>query len=371
MSVSLASIGPSAYWYLARGTGAVALLLLTASVVIGVLGALRVSGGRWPRFAVDTVHRDVSLLVMVVLVVHIVTSVLDSFAPIALTAAVIPFGSSYRPLWLGLGALAFDLMIALVITSLVRRRLGYQRWRAVHWLAYASWPVAVLHGLGTGSDTKAWWMLALTVASVGAVVAAVGVRLARAGTLRPGLRMPVTALSVATPIGLAVFTIAGPLAPHWSRRAGTPADLLPKTYVPAAALVRHSRSRTAAPPGAASSFNATLAGSVKQTAASGGAIVDITLRLGGGRRGRLRVRLAGAPIPGGGLSLTGSQVDLIADGLPSVMQGRITSLQGSEFVARVIGSAGTAMDLHARLNIDNSTNKVTGLLAATPAGGGG
>ncbi len=369
MSLPLASIGPSAYWYLARGTGAVALLLLTASVVIGVLGALRVSGGRWPRFAVDTIHRDVSLLVMVVLAVHIVTSVLDSFAPIALTAGVIPFISSYRPLWLGLGTLAFDLMIALVITSLVRRRLGYQRWRAVHWLAYASWPVAVLHGLGTGSDTKAWWMLALTVACVGAVVAAVGVRLARAASLRPGLRMPASALSVATPIGLAIFTIAGPLAPHWSRRAGTPASLLPKTYVPVAAVVGHHRSRTAAS-ASASSFNATLAGSVKQTPAAGGAVVDISLRLSGGRRGRLRVRLAGAPIAGGGLSLTGSQVDLIVDGLPSVWEGRITSLRGSEFVARVLGSSGTALDLHARLNIDTSTNTVSGLLAATPAGGG-
>ena len=95
-----------------------------------------------------------SLLVIVFLVIHIVTSVLDSFAPISLTAAVIPFVSSYRPLWLGLGTLSFDLILALAITSLIRRRLGYATWRAVHWLAYASWPVAVLHGLGTGSDTK-------------------------------------------------------------------------------------------------------------------------------------------------------------------------------------------------------------------------
>src|ERR1700734_2669432 len=93
----VASIGPSAYWYLARGTGAVALVLLTLSVVIGVLGSMGVSTGRWPRFAVDTVHRDVSLLVMVLLVIHILTSVLDSFAPIRLTDAVIPLFSSYRP----------------------------------------------------------------------------------------------------------------------------------------------------------------------------------------------------------------------------------------------------------------------------------
>ncbi len=221
--------GPSAYWYLARGTGAVSLVLLTASVVLGVLGPLRVSAPRWPRFAVDTVHRDVSLLVIVVLAVHIVTSVLDSFAPISLTASVIPFVSSYRPIWLGLGALAFDLLVALAITSLVRRRLGYARWRAVHWLAYASWPVAVLHGLGTGSDTKLWWMLALTVACTAVVVAAVAVRIARAHPARPEWRTPALALSLATPIGLAAFTLLGPLAPHWAARAGTPAKLLAPT----------------------------------------------------------------------------------------------------------------------------------------------
>ena len=130
MIVALATAGPSVYWYLARGTGAVALVLLTISVVLGILGSLRFAvAPRWPRFAIDTLHRDVSLLVIVLLVVHIITSVLDSFAPIKLTDAVIPFVSSYRPLWLGLGALAFDILLALVVTSLVRRRLGYGRWR--------------------------------------------------------------------------------------------------------------------------------------------------------------------------------------------------------------------------------------------------
>src|SRR6266700_2683438 len=123
-----ASAGPSAYWYLARGTGAVSLILLTASVVLGTLGPLRFAAPRWPRFAIDTLHRDVSLLVLVVLLVHIVTSVLDSFAPIKLTDAVIPFASAYRPLWMAFGALAFDLLVALVITSLLRRRIGYRGW---------------------------------------------------------------------------------------------------------------------------------------------------------------------------------------------------------------------------------------------------
>jgi hypothetical protein len=363
-SASLASIGPSAYWYLARGTGAVSLLLLTLSVVIGVMGSLRFSAVRWPRFAVDTFHRDVSLLVMVLLAVHIITSVLDSFAPITLTDAVVPFTSSYRPLWLGFGALAFDLLLALVVTSMVRRRLGYQRWRAIHWLAYACWPVAVLHGLGTGSDTKVWWMLALTVACVAAVAVAALTRVARAAPARTGLRTASTALGIMTPLGLAVFALAGPLAPGWARRAGTPADLLPAASPSTLAVSRRTPTRSPAP--SIRAFSGTVVGNVIQTPEPGGAVVDLSLRLRGTRHGRLRVRLAGAPVPGGGLSMTGSQVDLIADGLPSVMVGQIVTLQGEAFLARLRGSPGRTVDVRARLHIDARDNSVTGAVDVTP-----
>jgi methionine sulfoxide reductase heme-binding subunit len=155
----LAAAGPSPLWYLTRATGAVALLLLTASVVLGILGAVRFGSPRWPRFLTAGLHRNLSLLVLALLAVHILTAVLDSFAPIGLKDAVVPFVSAYRPLWLGLGALAFDLLLALAATSLLRRRLGYRAWRSVHWLAYGSWPLALTHGLGTGSDAKVGWML--------------------------------------------------------------------------------------------------------------------------------------------------------------------------------------------------------------------
>lgn len=370
MITAFATAGPTAYWYLARGTGAVALLLLTASVVLGVLGSLRFSAGaRWPRFAIDTLHRDVSLLVLVLLVVHIVTSVLDGFTSIKLTDAVIPFVSSYRPLWLGLGALSFDILLALVLTSVIRRRLGYRTWRAVHWLAYASWPVAVLHGLGTGSDTKVWWMLALTALCVVAVLVAVWTRIARAQPQDERLRVPAVALSIAIAVGLAVLTLAGPLQPGWARRAGTPEALLAKAAVPVGPAVGTGAARTAGPaPGRP--FNAKLEGTLSQTAEPGGAIIDLSLRLSGGARGRLRVRLAGAPAGGGGLSMTGSQVDLLADGLPSVMQGQIVSLQGEEFTARVAAASGGALSLRVHLDIDNRTNEVIGTLAATPIRGG-
>src|ERR1035437_9544941 len=118
----LASTGPSLYWYLTRSTGAVALILLTAAIALGVADVQRWSSPRWPRFIVDSVHRNVSLLAMVFLLLHILTSVLDSFAPIALTDAIIPFVGTYRPFWLGLGAASFDLLLAVTITSLLRQR---------------------------------------------------------------------------------------------------------------------------------------------------------------------------------------------------------------------------------------------------------
>ena len=116
-------------------------------------------------------------------------------------------------------------------------------------------------------------------------------------------------------------------------------------------------------------FSAHLSGSVKQTQEPGGAIVDLSLRLSGGAHGRLRVRMAGAPLGGGGLSMTGSQVDLLADGLPSVLAGRIVSLQGQEFVARVADGGGSKLNLRAILNIDSQNGRVTGQLAASSAGG--
>jgi sulfoxide reductase heme-binding subunit YedZ len=360
-----AAAGPSPYWYLTRGTGAVTLLLLTASVVLGIAGSVRFAAPRWPRFAIDTIHRDVSLLVIALLVVHIITSVLDSFAPIRIPDAVIPFVGVYRPLWLGLGALSFDILIALAVTSLLRRRFGFQVWRTVHWLAYVSWPVAILHGLGTGSDSKVWWMLGLTAVCVAAVVVAVLIRIGSAEDESELRRGGLVALTIATPIALAVFTLAGPLQKGWARRAGTPSTLLAKS-VPAAARISAPAKRVSAAHGSTSAptlktpFEAQLTGTVSQSQAPGGAVVDIAMHLSGGAKGRLRVRLAGTPSNGGGLSMTGSQVDLLASGL--LLEGRVTSLEGTQFVARVAGG-GSTVELHANLSIDQSSGSVTGTVS--------
>ncbi|MFI5282978.1 MAG: ferric reductase-like transmembrane domain-containing protein [Candidatus Dormibacterales bacterium] len=164
-------------WYATRGAGAVSLVLLSCVVVLGVLSALRVQSTGWPRFLTTGLHRNIALTAVVFLGLHIVTAVVDPFTHLGWAAALIPFSSYYRTFWLGLGAVAFELLLAIVITSLLRGLIGPAAWRAIHWLAYASWPVAVLHGFGTGTDAWSTWFLALSAMSIGAVAVAVLYRL--------------------------------------------------------------------------------------------------------------------------------------------------------------------------------------------------
>lgn len=370
MSIAASTLSPSAYWYLTRGTGTVALVLLTASVVLGIVGTVRFSSTRWPRFAIDTVHRDVSLLVVVLLVLHVITTVLDGFAPINLLDGVIPFVSPYRTLWLGLGTLSFDLILALIITSLVRRRVGYRTWRAIHWLAYVSWPIAVLHTLGTGSDVKQWWLLLLTVACILAVLVAVVARLGATERTRGGVRAGAYALSVITPIGIVAFALAGPLRHGWARRAGTPARLLGAGAASTPPRTSSGHKQRPVDTSLSGPFSASLRGRVSQQDARGGVIVQLQLQLNGSVKGQLRVRMGGQPLPGGGLSLVGSQVAMSAVGTPEAFQGRVLNLEGDHFVARVADSSGFVLNLRADLNIDQQSDTVTGTLAGAPAGGG-
>lgn len=167
-----------ALWYLSRGTGIVALLLLTGSVVLGMLNSGRLATERWPRFAVSAIHRNVSLLSLVFLVIHIASSIIDPYAGIRWLDAITPFVSTYRSFWLGLGTLAGDLMIAVVVTSLLRPRIGYRVWRAVHWLSYAVWPIALIHGIGTGiTDDSVLWVLLCDIGCTLAVLVALWWRL--------------------------------------------------------------------------------------------------------------------------------------------------------------------------------------------------
>lgn len=213
-------------WYTTRATGLVALVLLTVSMALGLLTSVRYEHRRWPRFVTIGLHRSMSLLACVFTTVHIVTTVLDSFVPIGVADAFVPFISTYRPIWLGLGAIATDLLIALTVTSLLRARLPYRTWRLVHWTAYLCWPVAVVHGLGTGTDTKTRWVLGLTLACVAGIAGLVAWRLTQGWPQRAGLRVAGAITLVTALIVASIWLMAGPLKPDWSRRAGLPAPVL-------------------------------------------------------------------------------------------------------------------------------------------------
>ena len=212
--------GPSPLWFATRATGVVALVLLTVTVMLGIAGATRLSSPRWPRVITAGLHKNISLLVVAFVVVHVLTTVLDSFVSISLVSAIIPFTSSYRTFWLSLGAIAFDMILAVIVTSLLRTRISFNAWRAVHWLAYASWPIALWHGLGTGTDSRLPWLLAL---DAGCVLLVAATLLWRLQQLAPGLgRAAAMTGTVLVPAATIVFVLVGPLHPHWAKRAGTP-----------------------------------------------------------------------------------------------------------------------------------------------------
>lgn len=211
-------------WFATRAAGTVAFGLLTLSVALGVAGAGRYAPASMGRFEVAALHRNLSLLALAVLGVHIGTALADTFVPIGWSAVVVPFLSPYRTTWVGLGTLAFDLLLAVYLTSAVRLRIGQRRWKAVHLCAYAAWPVALFHAAGTGSDTRLGLQIALYSICVVVVLAAVGWRLRNAGPQRVAARAALAVASVATMAGFYGFLIAGPLAPNWSHHAQQAAE---------------------------------------------------------------------------------------------------------------------------------------------------
>jgi sulfoxide reductase heme-binding subunit YedZ len=349
-------------WYLTRGSGIVALLLLTASVLLGILTALRWRGERWPRFAVTNAHRNLTLLSIAFVVLHVVTTLLDGYAPIGLKDAVIPFASPYRPVWLGLGAVSFDLLLALVVTSLLRARIDPRLWRSLHWLAYASWPVALLHSLGTGSDARFGWMTALGIGCLAVVALAALARIAFGGGLAAP-RIAGTAAAFIAPIAIFVWYQGGPLQHGWAKRAGTPASLLGRRTTATSATVL-----TSAKSSAPSSFRSSLTGRLAEQNDGNGLVrVVLSLRLVGAPHGAARIDLQGVPSDGG-VAMTASGVSFVPATTRSVYTGSVISLAGTRVAADVVDSAGDRLRLLFALNIDTATRHVAGVLTAGAAG---
>lgn len=370
--MSAAVVTPtSPLWFTTRATGVVALVLLTLSVVLGVLTSVRFARPRWPRFVTIGLHRNVSLLVLVFVLLHVVTTVTDPFASIHWTDALVPFVSSYRPLWLGLGTVGFDLLIAVTVTSLLRVHISHRAWRLVHWSAYLCWPVSVLHGMGTGTDTSAPWVLAVTAVCVAAVVAALAWRLGAGWPRNPATRIAASGGVLVALIGSGAWLAQGPLQPGWARRSGTPPTLLAQNAKPSASTARGGGHGTAALP--AVPFRAPLSGTASQGQAAGGSVsVTINTTAGGpGNHAALSIVITGVPDQNGGVGMTRSEVSFGPAAAPRQYTGRLTSLNGTTMRAAVAGTTGglshPALTLDVALNV--SGRSVTGNLSVSPGGG--
>ena len=346
----------TAFWYLTRGSGVVALLLLTTSTVVGVLTAGRWRSERWPRFAVATVHRNVTLIALVFIGIHVLTTIADGYAPIGIKDVFIPFASQYRPVWLGLGALALDLLLAIGISTAFRKRIGYRAWRTLHWSAYAVWPLALAHGLGSGSDARYGWMALLSLVCLVLVVLAVSGRLMFSRS--PGPRLAAGAATFALALLLGTWYATGPRKHGWAARAGTPTSLLKAT------TVSQTPTRRLAAIPVLTTFSGRLVGRMSSSGPDsfGDAAVAIAMATRGGEPGVVRLTLWGSALDSGGLAMSRSSVSFQDAVSGSVFTGSVVDLQGNQVVADVTSPSGSTLRLAMRLRIDSGAGTVTGTI---------
>ena len=249
-------------WYAARAAGIVAYLILTAVVLVGLTLAGQLRLPRWPKFAVADVHRFGGLLAGTFISIHVATIAVDSYTPFSFTQLVVPGGSHYRTVWTALGIVGAELLVALAVTNVLRKRIPYRFWRRIHVLNFAVWGAAAAHGIGSGTDTRSVWMAGLYTISVSAVLAALAWRVARrrvgASTVR-GLAGAAGLLGVAAVLGLAATARTHPA----------------------------TRKAVAAP----ASFTGSFSGSLAQRDGVGGSMLSVVGRASGTRRMLVRIDL--------------------------------------------------------------------------------
>lgn len=209
-------------WYIGRGSGITAYLLLTFSVVLGIALSRRWYSAHWPRMVVDELHRWLTTTFYIFVAIHVVTMLLDPFTHFRVIDVTVPFVSTYRPIWLSLGIIATELSIAAGASVWVRKWIGYRTWHVLHLMAYPIFFMSLLHAIGTGSDTKTSWATALYIGSFVLVAGATLWRLIEV----PAWRTGVIATTLVVAIALVVWGLGGPYASGWAKAAGTPDKLL-------------------------------------------------------------------------------------------------------------------------------------------------
>ena len=150
-------------WYTTRATGFVALILFTLVVSLGSFVATRVGGTLVGRFELNELHRSVSIIAVVFLAIHITSTVIDSYVPTGWISVLLPGTSTYKRLAVALGSVAFDLVLAVWISSLLKLRLRNSTWRFIHWFSWLAFAAAIVHALLAGTDSRRTFGLVLVV----------------------------------------------------------------------------------------------------------------------------------------------------------------------------------------------------------------
>jgi sulfoxide reductase heme-binding subunit YedZ len=291
-------------WYAARAAGIAAYLLVTIVVCLGLTMAGRKPLARWPRFALEEVHRFGGLLVGSFIAIHVATIAVDAYLPFSLTAIVVPFVSGYRTLYTALGIVAAELLLALAVTNRYRERLPYAFWRRAHYLNLAVWTAATVHGLGSGTDRSTPWLLALFAGSVAAVLGAATLRVrGRSRALAGGVAAAGVAIVVLLAIGPLRFT--------------------PK-------------------PWNASSFDASITGRVVQNVGATRGLVSGAATADGAQRALIRADLLLEPRR---LDATSFQLEYLPSGL--LCTGHVVKVQSLGFDARCKVPDGSRQSVHA------------------------
>ena len=218
-------VASTTIWYAARAGGILAYLLLSASVLAGIVLAGKKQVPGFPRFAVEDVHRFLGLLAGLFIAIHGGAIALDAYVPFSFGQLVVPFTSSYRPLATGLGVVALELLFAVAVTNMLRRRLPYRIWRRAHYATLAVWLLATVHGILAGTDRDQAWLIALYALTVALVTGAGGLRFGRA-TSPPRVGRAVVAAGCAL---FAVLALAAlPEAASPSKRSAQAAVAVPE-----------------------------------------------------------------------------------------------------------------------------------------------
>jgi sulfoxide reductase heme-binding subunit YedZ len=208
-----------AFWYATRASGIAAYVILTVVVCIGISMGGKAQSKRWPRFSVEDIHRFGGLLVGALIAIHVATIAVDSFLPFSVLNLVVPFTSSYRPLWTGLGIASAEILLALAITNHYRKRLPYAVWRKAHYANFAVWTLASLHGVMSGTDRSVWWLALIYGLAIGSVAVLATWRFGRRSMRAGSVALAGVVSVVAVPL-----LIVGPLyhgAPVWDAKNAT------------------------------------------------------------------------------------------------------------------------------------------------------